>query len=195
MISQISKGVYVVKPEAQKRYQDTAAGEYTSVFTKSRANMWEMSKQQALMNIQEDSARYKAEMALYAARIKDMDTRAKDLEAAKADYLAGRTTADATLQKAAIAERTDLIKNNRDFAMAQSKVIGLDSGGTSVSSGATGEGGGARGVTTGKIQEWETNARDLPLDAWTTSLSKEIGGPGGILPDLSPAESEKTRFE
>ena len=194
MISQISKGVYVVSPEAQKRYQDTAAGEYTSVFTKSRANMWEMSKQQALMNIQEDSARYKSEMALYASRIADMDTRAKALEAAKADYLAGRTTADVAVKKAARAEETDRQKNAIDFQKAGAEQFGLSSGGVSSSTGGTGDGASKKTASTGLVQEWETATAPLSKAEKLAAL-KEIGGPGGILADLSPAERTTTQFE
>ena len=194
MISQISKGVYVVKPEAQKRYQDTAAGEYTSVFTKARANMWEMSKQQALMNIQEDSARYKSEMALYASRIADMDTRAKALEAAKADYLAGRTTADVAVKKAARAEETDRQKNAIDFQKAGAEQFGLSSGGVSSSTGGTGDGASKKTASTGLVQEWETATAPLSKAEKLAAL-KEIGGPGGILADLSPAERTTTQFE
>jgi len=191
MISQISKGVYVVKPEAQKRYQDTAAGEYTSVFTKSRANMWEMSKQQALMNIQEDSARYKAEMALYASRIADMDTRAKALEAAKADYLAGRTTADVAVKKSSRAEETNQQRNAIDFQKAGAEQFGLSSGGVSSSTGGTGSGASKKTASTGKVQEWETVTAPLSRPEKLAQL-KQIGRPGGILADLDPAERDAT---
>jgi hypothetical protein len=134
-------------------------------------------------------------MALYASRIADMDTRAKALEAAKADYLAGRTTADATLQKAALAEATDRQKNAADFKKAGAERFGLSAGGTSVSSGGTG--GGARGgggAATGKVQEFETATRGQSAAEKLAAL-KEIGGPGGILADLSPAERATTQFE
>ena len=194
-ISQISKGVFVVSPDAQKRYQDTAAGEYTSVFTKARANMWEMSKQQALMNIKEAADRNKAEFDLYAAHNAAQDKRLADGDKLLASYLEGRTDADAALQKSARAEESERQRTALDFRKVKTEQFGLSSGGTSVSSGGTGGGGGKRsGVSTGKVQEFETVNRGKTKEEKVAAL-KEIGGPGGLLADLSPAERQQTQFE
>ena len=194
-ISQISKGVFVVSPDAQKRYQDTAAGEYTSVFTKARANLWEMSKQQALMNIKEAADRNKAEFDLYAAHNAAQDKRLADGDKLLASYLEGRTDADAALQKSARAEETERQRAAIDFRKAGAEQFGLSSGGVSSSTGGTGGGGGKKsGVSTGKVQEFETANRGKTTEEKIANL-KEVGGPGGILADLSPEERQQTQIE
>jgi hypothetical protein len=195
-ISQISKGVFVVSPDAQKRYQDTAAGEYTSVFTKARANIWEMSKQQALMNIKEAADRNKAEFDLYAAHNAAQDKRLADGDKLLASYLEGRTDADVALQKSAREQETARQRTELDFLKVKTEQFGLSEGGTSVSSGGTGGGGGKKsGVSTADVEKFETANRGKTNEEVIAAIPKEIGGPGGLLANGSPAEIQKTQFE
>jgi hypothetical protein len=49
---QIGKGVFARRPQCPfKRYQDNAAGDYVSVFTKMRADQWQLALEQSRMEI------------------------------------------------------------------------------------------------------------------------------------------------
>lgn len=105
-INQISKGVYLVSAPDVKRYKDTAAGEYTSVFTKQRADQWELAQKQALMEYKDRDAKYQAEMELYKKRI-------ANLEAAKADLLAASESKNVDAMNAALKYTAQLEQESR----------------------------------------------------------------------------------
>jgi hypothetical protein len=140
-VSEISKGVFIVAPRDLPKYKDTAAGEYTSVFTKQRANQWEMAQKQALLNIELGSKRYEEEMKTLRERIKSLDARTAENKSLTIQVAEGRVKAEDAAAIVAEREATSRQKTAADFK-AKGAAQGVTSGGgTSVSSG----GGGRRG--------------------------------------------------
>jgi hypothetical protein len=157
-ISQVTKGVFVISPDQQKRYQDTAAGQYTSVFTKNRADQWEMAQKQSLMEMDLGAKRFAAEMELYQKRQQDLDARAKALEAAIADAGGDNAKLAQAAKIAVEREKTDRLKEEARRDELRSAVMNQPVGGgtsttvkpastsTSVSTGGGGGGGGTSKV-------------------------------------------------
>jgi hypothetical protein len=140
-VSEISKGVFIVAPRDLPKYKDTAAGEYTSVFTKQRANQWEMAQKQALLNIELGSKRYEEEMKTLRERIKSLDERTAEVKSLTIRVAEGQLKAEDAAAIVAKREGTSRQKTAADFK-AKGAAQGVTSGGgTSVSSG----GGGRRG--------------------------------------------------
>jgi hypothetical protein len=152
-ISQVTKGVFVVSPDQRKRYQDTAAGQYTSVFTKNRADQWEMAQKQSLMEMELGSKRWATEMELYKRRIEDLNARAKAIESAIADAGGDNAKLAQAAKIAAERENTDRMKEEARRDEARAEVMNRPVGGgtstttkppstsTSTSTGGSGSGG------------------------------------------------------
>lgn len=160
-ISQVTKGVFVISPDQQKRYQDTAAGQYTSVFTKNRADQWEMAQKQSLMEMELGSKRWAAEMELYQRHVQDLDARAKALESAIADAGGDNAKFAQAAKIAAERENTERMKEESRRDELRATMMNQPQGGgtsttvkppstsTSVSTG--GGGGGGTTPSAGKL--------------------------------------------
>jgi len=79
-IQEIAKGVFVIKPNERKKWQDSNAGKYVSLFTKNRAEQWELSLKQATEDIKSAQERYEVEMELYKSRLLQLDKEAAAVE-------------------------------------------------------------------------------------------------------------------
>jgi hypothetical protein len=160
-ISQVTKGVFVVSPDQRKRYQDTAAGQYTSVFTKNRADQWEMAQKQSLMEMELGSKRWATEMELYKRRIEDLNARAKAIESAIADAGGDNAKLAQAAKIATERENTDRMKEEARRQEAAAAVMNRPVGGgtstttrpastsTSTSTGGGGGGGGPKPAKVG----------------------------------------------
>jgi len=137
-VSEISKGVFIVAPRDLPKYKDTAAGEYTSVFTKQRANQWEMAQKQALLNIELGSKRYEEEMKNLRERVKSLDARTAENKSLTIRVAEGRLDAADAAAIAAMREAGDRQKTAAVFAAKKAAVGATSAGGTSKSSGGGG---------------------------------------------------------
>jgi len=139
-ISQVTKGVFVVSPDQQKRYKDTAAGEYTSVFTKNRADQWELAQKQALMEMNLSAKAFELQADLYQRRNTDIDNRVQAMQTA-IDRAKGDNAALAQAAKIATEkERLDVAKAKASREEAQAATMPLARGGgssTTTKSGST----------------------------------------------------------
>lgn len=147
-ISQVSKGVYVISPNQVKKYKDSAAGEYTSVFTKERAQQFEMAQKQALLELELGSKQYAEEMKGYRDRLDALDARRKELEGLKVRVAEGRLDAKDAAAISALRESTARQKTLADNAAKKAERIRVGQGGTTIStstSDSTGGGGGGGG--------------------------------------------------
>lgn len=130
-ISQVTKGVFVVSPDQQKRYKDTAAGEYTSVFTKNRADQWELAQKQALMEMNLSAKAFELQADLYQRRNTDIDNRVQAMQTA-IDRAKGDNAALAQAAKIATEkERLDVAKAKASREEAQAATMPLARGGGS----------------------------------------------------------------
>lgn len=158
-ISQVSKGVYVVSPAQVKKYKDTAAGEYTSVFTKERAKQWELAQKQALMNIEVGSERYKQEMLAYRDRVKALDDQLLANQKDASDVRAGLLTASDRARIAAARAVQDEEKARARREELQARTATYTKGGTTTSTstgtstGTGGAGAGARAPAAPKVSD------------------------------------------
>jgi hypothetical protein len=141
-ISQIGKGVFLVKPDKFKRYQDTAAGKYVSVFTKARADQWERSLKEAERKAGVKEFEYKAKLELYRDRLRQQERELADLQKLRIQVLNGEVKAeDAAIALGVKVEQSNVREQNkRDEAVAAQGAIVV---GTTVSEGG-GVGGGGR---------------------------------------------------
>ena len=147
-ISQVSKGVYVISPAQVKKYKDTAAGEYTSVFTKERAKQWELAQKQALMNIEVGSERYKQEMLAYRDRVKALDDQLLANQKDASDVRAGLLSASDRARIAAARAVQDEEKERARREELKARTSTYTKGGTTTST-STGTTTGTGGVGTG----------------------------------------------
>ena len=127
-ISQIGKGVFLVKPDKFKRYQDTAAGKYVSVFTKARADQWERSLKEAERKAGVKEFEYKAKLELYRDRLRQQERELADLEKLRIQVLNGEVKAeDAAIALGVKVEQSNVREQNkRDKEVA---AVGVTSGG------------------------------------------------------------------
>jgi len=130
-VSEISKGVFIVAPRDLPKYKDTAAGEYTSVFTKQRANQWEMAQKQALMNMELGTKRYAEEMKTYRERLSALDDRQKELEGLKVRVAEGQLKAEDAAAIVALRESGSRQRTLADNAAKQAAVGVTSAGGSS----------------------------------------------------------------
>jgi hypothetical protein len=196
-INQISKGVYLVSAPDVKRYKDTAAGEYTSVFTKQRADQWELAQKQALMEYKDRDAKYQAEMELYKKRI-------ANLEAAKADLLAASESKNVDAMNAALKytaqleqeSRRDTARLKAEREEAATSTTYLMPGTTTTEAGGGGFGGG-REKPKSRVEEviggaMAEGAGDVP--ASTAAFKKQAIG-AGLGSSLSKSESQLAGYQ
>lgn len=129
-ISQVSKGVFIVKPDKFKRYQDTAAGNYTSIFTKARMDQWELALKQAERNAGVKEFEYKAKLELYRDRLRQQERELADLEKLRIQVLNGQVkAADAAIALGVKVEQSNVAaQNKRDEVSA---AVGVTSAGGS----------------------------------------------------------------
>jgi hypothetical protein len=183
-VSEISKGVFIVAPRELPKYKDTAAGEYTSVFTKQRANQWEMAQKQALMNMELGSKRYAEEMKTYRDRLDALDARQKELESLKVRVADGRLKAEDAAAIAALREGTSRQKTAADFAAKKAEVITMTPGSTTTTSG-SGGGRAGKGPTLGDVSTDD----EAELDA---ALAESAGDPATAVVAVKARRDSKT---
>ena len=153
-ISQVSRGVYVVSPAQVPKYKDTAAGEYTSVFTKERAKQWELAQKQALMNIEVGAKRYEQEMLAYRGKLKALDDQLLANQRDASDVRAGVLTAEDRARIAAARAVQDEQKERARREELRARTSTFTKGGTSTStSTGTGGGGGTRAPSAPKVSD------------------------------------------
>ena len=194
-ISQVSKGVYVVSPAQVKKYKDTAAGEYTSVFTKERAKQWELAQKQALMNIEVGSERYKQEMLAYRDRVKSLDDQRALYQRELEDIKSGKLTAEDASRKVTARLIQDAREEKARRQELQARKSTMSAGGTSTST-TTGEGSGGRAPSARKpslppdqLAAIGTVVRDAgTIEQAVTKMSASRSG--GLLPSLSVEMSD-----
>lgn len=195
-ISQVSKGVYVISPNQVKKYKDSAAGEYTSVFTKERAEQWQMAQKQAALELELGTKQYAEEMKTYRARLNALDTRRKELEGLKVRVAEGRLDASDASAIAAMREAGDRQKTAADFEAKKAEVMSISPGSTTTT---TGGGGGAgtvgapisSGAQTAAVT-FEQTTRGQTLDAKMQAMARETGT-GGTIPTTGAADRVNAR--
>ena len=193
-VSEISKGVFIIAPRELPKYKDTAAGGYTSVFTKQRADQWEMAQKQALLELDLGSKRYAEEMKAYRDRVSALNDRVKQLEGLKIEVAEGRLKAEDASKIAAMREEGDRQKTAADFAAKKAEVITVSPGSTTTRTGGGGGGGGTKptadvsSTALGGISKYELATRGQTLDQKMGALSRETN-PGGII--ITESESDR----
>jgi len=195
-INQISKGVYVISAPDVKRYKDTAAGEYTSVFTKQRADQWELAQKQALMEYKDRDLKYQAEVELYKDRI-------KNLENAKADLISGIESRNANrindaLKKTAELElqaKSTTARLKAERQAEQASTVYLMPGTTTTQAG--GEFGTGREKVKSRVEEVIGGAMaEGAGDTAAVAASFKKGAIGaGLGTSLSPGESDLAGYQ
>jgi hypothetical protein len=197
-VSEISKGVFIVTPSDLPKYKDTAAGQYTSVFTKQRADQWEMAQKQALLELDLGSKRYAEEMKAYRDRVSALNDRVKQLEGLKIEVAEGRLRAQDAAEIAAMREAGDRQKTAADFAAKKAEVITVSPGSTTTRTGGGGGGGGTKptaDVSTSAmsgIAKYELTTRGQTLDQKMAALARETN-PGGTIPTESESDRVNAR--
>jgi len=83
-INQLSNGVFYVSAPKTQKYQMSNAGNYTSVFTKGRADAFNMALDQAKVKIQNEQEAYLLQVKAYSDRAQALEKQLADLNAAKA---------------------------------------------------------------------------------------------------------------
>lgn len=140
-ISNLTAGVYIVKPESQKLFKDTAAGSYTSVFTKNREDEWQLALTQASQESKSAQASYEAQLEAYTKRLKDIDDSIEKIQTKRVD--AATHIAEQRLKRD---------KAESDFAIKKAETMSLSgaagSSGWSTSNGGSGSG---SGRSSGKV--------------------------------------------
>jgi hypothetical protein len=128
-ISQIGKGVFIVKPDKFKRYQDTAAGKYTSIFTKARMDQWELALKEAERKSGVKEFEYKAKLELYRDRLRQQERELADLQKLRIQVLNGEVKAeDAAIALGVKVEQSNVREQNkRDVQVA---AVGATSAGS-----------------------------------------------------------------
>jgi hypothetical protein len=156
-ISQVSKGVFLVSPDAMKNYKDTYAYQISQIFTKQRAENYEMAKAQAEMEMKTTVGKYESDMKQYQSKVESLAKRRDELEQMKLDVAAGRLKATDAANIAALRESTDRQRLAADFAKAAADTMALSGGGGSKSKG------GSAGTTAGRGGIGGTGAGGLRL--------------------------------
>jgi hypothetical protein len=193
-ISQVSKGVYVISPNQVKKYKDSAAGEYTSVFTKERAEQWQMAQKQALLELELGTKQFAEEMKTYRDRLDALDARRKELESLKVRVAEGRLDAADASAIAAMREAGDRQKTAADFAAKKAAVAPVTTGTTTTG------GGGRRGAGPDKISADAQKEIDLskaqvdPANAVGLVGNVETKISGGRIGAGKPEEADAARY-
>lgn len=120
-VSQIGRGVFIVSPQLQKEYSNSAAGNYTSQFTKNRGDQWEMAKQQAMLEMGAASSTYAAQLNSYERRLAALDQRVLQIDRDTASLIRGEGKAQDAAYKTAEVEGSKRWKeeNKRDEKQAE----------------------------------------------------------------------------
>jgi len=194
-ISQVSKGVYVISPNQVKKYKDTAAGEYTSVFTKERAEQWQMAQKQALLELELGTKQFAEEMKTYRDRLDALDARRKELEGLKVRVAEGRLDAADAAAIAAMREAGDRQRTAADFEAKKAQVAPVTTGTTTTG------GGGRRGAAgAGSISDDAQKEIDLskaqvdPANAVGLVGNVEAKISGGRIGAGKPEEADAARY-
>jgi len=82
-INEISKGVFYLSTPKTEKYKMSAAGQYTTTFTKAKADLWDLSLKQALLQIQSAEEAYQLQMKSYLERQKQLDSLEAELNLAR----------------------------------------------------------------------------------------------------------------
>ena len=201
-ISQVAKGIYVVSPNQVKKYRDSAAGEYTSVFTKERANQWEMAQKQSLLELELGSKQYAEEMKTYRDRLDALDARRKELEGLKVRVAEGRLDAKDAAAIAAVREATARQRTLADNAAKKEERIRLGQGGTTIStSDSTGGGGrGGKGPSLGDVStddeaEIEAALAESAGDPAIAAVAVKARRDSKTLGSATPEETDAQNFK
>jgi hypothetical protein len=194
-ISQVAKGVYVISPNQVKKYKDSAAGEYTSVFTKERANQWEMAQKQSLLELELGSKQYAEEMKGYRDRLDALDARRKELEGLKVRVAEGRLSATDAAAISALREAGDrqAEQARRDEAVAATGVV---------TTGTTTTGGGGRRGGTGADAISDEAQKEIDLSKAQVAPTDAVGLVGNVETKIGagrigagkPAEADAARY-
>jgi hypothetical protein len=198
-ISQVAKGIYVVSPNQVKKYRDSAAGEYTSVFTKERANQWEMAQKQALLELELGSKQYAEEMKTYRDRLDALDARRKELEGLKVRVAEGRLDAKDAAAIAALREETSRQKTAADFAAKKAEVITMSPGSTTTTTSTAG-GRGGKGPTLGDVStddeaEIEAALAESAGDPAIAAVAVKARRDSKTLGSATPEETDAQNFK
>lgn len=130
-ISQVSKGVYVIKPEKV----ETAGGKYVSLFTKNREEQWQLAQKQAGLEADIATRTYAEQLKVYRDRIDAMNAQVRDLAKMKERAMAGALTA---------MDRAELeswrLQSRRDEKLAEKTTMSAPGTTTSTTTGAGGRG-------------------------------------------------------
>jgi hypothetical protein len=171
-ISQIGKGVFLVKPDKFKRYQDTAAGKYVSVFTKARADQWERSLKEAERKAGVKEFEYKAKLELYRDRLRQQERELADLQKLRIQVLNGEVKAeDAAIALGVKVEQSNVREQNkRDVQVA---AVGTATEGTTTSTG------GGKGRQPPRADEVDAKTEEA------IGLAKAEASPGGTDPNAT----------
>ena len=193
-ISQVAKGVYIISPNQVKKYRDSAAGEYTSVFTKERANQWEMSQKQALLELELGSKQYAEEMKGYRDRLDALDARRKELEGLKVRVAEGRLDAKDAAEISAMREAGDrqATQAKRDVDVA---AVGAVTTGTTTTGGGGRRGGGADAISDDAQKEINLSKGQVaPADAVGLVGNVETKIAAGRIGSGKPDEADAARY-
>jgi hypothetical protein len=198
-ISQVAKGVYIISPNQVKKYRDSAAGEYTSVFTKERANQWEMSQKQALLELELGSKQYAEEMKTYRDRLDALDARRKELEGLKVRVAEGRLDAKDAAQISAMREAGSRQKTAADFEAKKAEVITMTPGSTTTTT-STGGGRAGKGPTLGSVStdaeaELEAALAESAGDPATAAAAVKARRDSKSLGSATPEETDAQNFK
>jgi len=198
-ISQVAKGVYIISPNQVKKYRDSAAGEYTSVFTKERANQWEMSQKQALLELELGSKQYAEEMKGYRDRLDALDARRKELEGLKVRVAEGRLDAKDAAAIAARREETSRQKTAADFAAKKAEVITMTPGSTTTTTsgggGRSGKGPSLGDVSTDDEAEIEAALAESAGDPATAAVAVKARRDSKSLGSATPENTDAQNFK
>jgi hypothetical protein len=177
-ISQVSKGVYLVSPDAMKSYKDTYAYQISQIFTKQRAENYEMAKAQADREMKSTIGQYELEMKQYQSKVESLAKRRDELEQMKLDVAAGRLKATDAANIAALREATDRQRLQLDYEKAKADTMALSGGSTSQSSGKSsgttaGRGGGGGGGAGGGLRLTPAEEAEVGTASATGSSTAE----------------------
>lgn len=111
----VPDGLYFVGTEEQRPIAQTNAGRYIEAFTKSREKAFNLAKEQALLDIENEQLRYETEASLIADRQKALQKRIGDIEKSLADIEQGRVDAVNEMRKYGLGLGADIAQKNADL--------------------------------------------------------------------------------
>lgn len=205
-ISQVTRGVFLVSPDATKRFEDTLAGQLTGIYTKGRHDRWELAQKQAGLEYKTEADRYEEEMKAYRDRAKALNDQLKAGQNLLAKVGEGALKAEdaAKIKNAAVQQKEVEAQARRQEKVAEKIPVsqGGTSQGTSTSrSSSTGTSGG--GGTYGGV-----SSRDVAADDEQIGLARQEAGSDpvnlannvdsrtniGLLSQTNPARADRARY-